>query len=70
VPPRGSRFRKPETEHDHWHRAGDDEGRSYQFTTVSRLIEDFFAEVRRVLAEQGIEDTVLGESKTTDRRTP
>jgi Family of unknown function (DUF6516) len=70
VSPRGSRFRKPETEHDLWHRTGDDEGRPYQFTTISRLIVDFFAEVRRVLAELGIEDTVLRESRTTDRRTP
>jgi hypothetical protein len=69
VAPRGSRFRKPAAEHDHWHRAGDDEGRPYQFTTISQLIVDFFAEVRRVLAQHGIEDTVLRESRTTDRRT-
>jgi Family of unknown function (DUF6516) len=69
VPPRGSRFRKPVAEHDHWHRAGDDEGQPYQFTTISQLIVDFFAEVRRVLAQHGIEDTVLRESRTTDRRT-
>ena len=30
---------------------GDDEGRPYQFTTAGQLITDFFAEVRRVLAE-------------------
>jgi hypothetical protein len=69
VPPQGSRFRKPSAEHDHWNRAGDDEGRPYQFTTAGQLITDFFVEVRRVLAEKGIDDTVLRESSTADRRT-
>jgi hypothetical protein len=69
VPPQGSRFRNPSAEHDHWHRTGDDEGRPYQFTTTGQLITHFFAEVRRVLAEKGIDDTVLRESSAADRRT-
>jgi len=69
VPPQGSRFSKPEVGYDHWHRTGDDEGRPYRFTIVSQLIMDFFAEVRLVLAERGIDEAVLRESRTTDRRT-
>jgi hypothetical protein len=69
VPPQGSRFREPDVEHDHWHRTGDDEGRPYRFTTIIQLIEDFETEVRRVLAERGIDDTVIGTGNTTDRRT-
>ena len=70
VQPQGSRFQKPGIEHDHWHRVIDDEGRPYQFTTVSQLISDFFTEARQVLAAHGIDDTVVREGSTTDRRKP
>ncbi len=70
VPPQGSHFQQQGVEHDHWHRATNDEGRPYRFTTISQLIIDFFAEVRRVLAERGIDDTVIRAGDTTDRRTP
>jgi uncharacterized protein DUF6516 len=68
VPSRGSRYRKPEVVHDHWHRSGDDEGRPYPFTTADQLLADFQAEVERVLTELGLGDTVVGESDTTERR--
>jgi hypothetical protein len=68
VPAQGSRFREPDVEHDHWHPGSDDQGRPYRFTSVSQLIVDFFAEVRRVLAERGISETVLREGDTGDRR--
>jgi hypothetical protein len=70
VPPQGSRFRKPDVEHDHWHRTGDDQGRPYRFTTISQLLDDFETEVRRVLAERGIDDKVTGAGDTPDRGTP
>ena len=60
VPPQGSRFQKPSPEHDHWHRTPDDEGRPYRFTTIVRLIDDFDAEVNRVLAELGLDTTERG----------
>jgi len=65
VASRRSRYRKPEAEHDHWHRTGDDEGRPYRFTSVDQLLADFEGEVRRVLAERGISLAVIGESGTT-----
>jgi hypothetical protein len=68
VPPHGSRFQKPSTEHDHWHRTGNVEGRPYQFTTADQLLADFEAEVDRVLAELGIDSTVIGTSVVTERR--
>lgn len=61
VPPRGSHYRQTDVEHDHWHRTAGDQGRPYAFTTAEQLIVDFFAEVTRVLAEHGIDDTVVGE---------
>ena len=67
--PPGARYRKRDIEHDHWHRRGDDPGRLYAFTTADQLLADFFAEVRRVLAERGIGDAVIGESDATNRRT-
>jgi hypothetical protein len=70
VPPLGSRFRRPSVEYDHWHRTGDDPGRPYAFTTADQLLADFFAEVRRVLAAHGIDDTVIGESDKTERKKP
>jgi hypothetical protein len=68
VAPRGSRFRQPGTEHDHWHRTEQDEGRPYQFTTVDQLLVDFETDVDRVLAELGIDSTVIGTSDVTERR--
>lgn len=63
-----SRFRKPPAEHDHWHRTGEDPGRPYAFTTADQLLADFFSEVRRVLADRGIDDAVVAESDASTRR--
>jgi hypothetical protein len=59
VKPLGGRYgKRPETA-DHWHRTRDDAGRPYQFTSAEQLLEDFFAEVSRVLAERGVSDSVV-----------
>jgi hypothetical protein len=55
----GSRFRRPPDANDHWHRTETDPGRPYAFKNADTLLEDFFREVRRVLAERGIPDTVV-----------
>jgi hypothetical protein len=68
VSPQGARYRKPDVTHDHWHRTRDDEGRPYPFTTVVQLLTDFQTEVKRTLAELGLDDTVVRESDTTTRR--
>jgi hypothetical protein len=39
---------------DHWHRTETDEGRPYMFKDAETLMDDFFDEVERVLAEHGI----------------
>jgi len=39
---------------DHWHRTEGDDGRPYNFTTSARLLDDFWAEVKRALDEKGI----------------
>jgi hypothetical protein len=70
VEPLGSRFRQPNVEHDHWHRTEDDSGRPYVFTSAVQFLTDFFAEVQRVLAEHGIDDSVIGESETPRRSEP
>jgi hypothetical protein len=68
VTPKGSRFRKPMPEHDHWHRDTEDEGRPYKFTTVEQLLLDFEAESTRVLHEHGVATTVTSDSDTSGRR--
>ena len=68
VLPKGSRFAKRKTETDHWHRTENDQGRPYAFTTADQVLADFFAEVRRVLAERGLDDTVTGESQTKGKK--
>jgi hypothetical protein len=55
-------------EYDHWHSGNDDEGRPYQFTTASQLIADFEAEVKRLLADLGIDDTVVASSDGSEWR--
>ena len=69
-PAKGSRVRRRAVDHYHWHRTSDDEGRPYAFTTADQLLADFFAEARRVLAERGIGEAVIGESATTKRNDP
>jgi hypothetical protein len=51
------RFGRQSTGADHWHRDAADKGRSYEFKSQERLLEDFFHEVERVLRELGF-DTV------------
>jgi hypothetical protein len=63
----GSRFkRRPETS-DHWHRTENDPGRPYAFTDADTLLQDFFREVRRVLADLGIPETVVKTEETKRR---
>jgi hypothetical protein len=54
VPARGARFKKRTKAMDHWHRTETDEGRPYVFKDAETLLDDFFDEVERVLAEHGI----------------
>jgi Family of unknown function (DUF6516) len=39
---------------DHWHRTEHDEVRAYEFTTASKLLDDFWREVKRTLDEKDI----------------
>jgi Family of unknown function (DUF6516) len=50
----GGQYVKKSRSHDHWHRSERDPGRPYTFTTGVKLLEDFFAEVKRVLNERGV----------------
>lgn len=59
VPQSGSRFKARAKAMDHWHHTQDDEGRPYAFRDADTLLADFFREVRRVLAEQGVSDQVV-----------
>ena len=61
VPQAGSRFRDRPMAADHWHRTGTDAGRPYAFRDAETLIDDFFAEVERVLRERGIPFTTIGD---------
>jgi hypothetical protein len=60
VPALGSRFKKRPAVNDHWHRTETDPGKPYAFQDADMLLQDFFREVRRVLNERGISETVLG----------
>lgn len=54
VPAKGARFKNRAKAMDHWHRTETDEGRPYVFKDAETLLDDFFDEVERVLAEHGI----------------
>jgi Family of unknown function (DUF6516) len=58
VVPKGSRYLKRRPATDHWHRTEDDAGRPYSFTTADALLEDFFREATRILAERGINGSI------------
>lgn len=69
VPAVGSRFKAAPEASDHWHRTESDPGRPYAFTDAEALLDDFFDEVERVLAERGIgTDVVAVEEKRDDER--
>jgi hypothetical protein len=65
VSERGSPYKTKPTVMDHWHRTQDDEGRPYVFRDAETLLSDFFQEVRRVLGEQGLSETVV---RTDEKR--
>jgi hypothetical protein len=67
VPASGSRFKKRPPASDHWHRTEGDPGKPYAFKDADTLLQDFFREIRRVLNERGIPETVVRveERKTT-----
>jgi hypothetical protein len=67
VPLAGARFNERPATADHWHRTHTDEGRPYDFIDADTLLRDFFREVRRVLAERGVSDTVM---RVEERRAP
>lgn len=50
----GGKYVKAPRAYDHWHRSEADPGRPYAFTTATKLLEDFWAEVRRVMNEKAI----------------
>jgi len=63
-------YAKRQAEADHWHRTENDPGRASAFTDAATLIEDFFAEVERILRERGVSiDLVTDEPKTKGTRT-
>jgi hypothetical protein len=55
----GSRFKQRPHATDHWHRTENDTGRPYEFKNADTLLQDFFHEVRRVLAEHGVSGAVV-----------
>ena len=61
------RKRRTRLAHDHWHRGFGDIGRPYKFSTADQLLADFFAEVRRVLAERGVSDSVVAEEQSNSK---
>lgn len=63
VPHRGGHHvgRKPEA--DHWHRTTADKGRAYEFVSVERLMEDFFADAERALKELGVAFEIVDEKE-------
>jgi hypothetical protein len=63
VPHRGGRHIKPKAEADHWHRTTNDAGRPYDFVSVEKLLEDFFREAERTLAEQGVSFEIVDEQE-------
>jgi len=54
VPALGSKYKKRAAAADHWHRTETDPGRPYEYENAEKLLDDFSAEVERVLTEKGI----------------
>ncbi len=65
VPAVGSKFKRSPKTSDHWHRTENDPGRPYAFKDADTLLQDFFREVRRILADRGVSEMVVN---VQDRR--
>jgi hypothetical protein len=52
---------------DDWHRTENDPGRPYEFADADTLLEDFFREVRKVLKDRGIPETVVAVQEERER---
>lgn len=63
VPHRGGQYVTSPEAADHWHRTIADPGRQYRFKSVEKLLEDFFGEVERILAEAGVPYEIVEEKK-------
>lgn len=63
----GSRFKQRPKASDHWHRTEHDPGKPYEFKDADTLLQDFFREVRRVLGEHGVSESVV---RVEQGRTP
>jgi hypothetical protein len=50
-PPKKFKFAGQRLPYDHRHRTASDKGVPYAFESAQRLLEDFFAEVDRVIKE-------------------
>lgn len=50
-PPKKFKFSGQRLPYDHRHRTSSDKGVPYAFESAQRLLEDFFAEVDRVIKE-------------------
>lgn len=61
APAKGSRFKKPPQQSDHWHRTETDPGRPYEYQDAAKLVEDFLNEAERILAQRGVSTKVIGE---------
>jgi hypothetical protein len=59
VPPFGARFKRSPEQSDHWHRTEKDAGQPYAFKDAETLLEDFFREVRRTLADHRVSEEVV-----------
>lgn len=65
-----ARYAKRQAEADHWHRTKDDPGRPYTFTDAATLVGDFFDEVERILAENGVPLDVVRDGTKDERTKP
>lgn len=57
---KAGRFARRSETADHWHRDRSDKGRPYNFESPQKLLDDFFAEVERVLKELGVPIEAIG----------
>ena len=54
-----ARLKKRTLVRDHWHASEAGPAKAYAFKDADTLVQDFFREVRRVLQERGIPETVV-----------
>jgi hypothetical protein len=64
---KSGKFTQRSRQADHWHRDRSDQGRPYEFVSISQLLEDFFQQVEVSLGNINVSPSMIEVTSTRSR---